>query len=92
MTCNRRGSWSTRAAGTCPPTTTCATARSAVPASIGTVDEEDGQVVLRAGVESLDGFARYLASCGVDFRVLSPDALRKHVAELAARLARAAGA
>lgn len=67
-----------------------ATARAAVPASVGTVDEEDGRVVLRSGVESLEGFARFLASTGLDFRVLSPDALREHVAELAARLTRAA--
>lgn len=65
-----------------------ATARAAVPATIGTVDEEGDQVVLRAGVESLEGFARFLATLGPEFLVLSPEALRDHVATLATRLAR----
>lgn len=69
-----------------------ATARAAVPATVGTVDEEDGQVVLRAGVESLEGFARFLASFGPDFRVLSPEVLRDHVAALGTRLGQAARA
>ncbi len=68
-----------------------ATARAAVPATIGTVEEEEeGRVVLRAGVESLEGFARFLASIGPDVRVLAPEALREQVAALAARLGRAA--
>jgi predicted DNA-binding transcriptional regulator YafY len=44
---------------------------------------------LEMGADSLEWAASFLARLGADFRVIAPDELRAHVAELAARLLRA---
>lgn len=66
--------------------TTLAEAKSRVPASLGSLSEHPDGVLLRAGVERLDGMARLLAGLGWDFEVLTPDELRDEVLALAERL------
>jgi predicted DNA-binding transcriptional regulator YafY len=62
-----------------------------IPPSAGTVEPvgEDA-CVLTAGADHLDHLCVYLASVGADFTVLEPPELRTVMAELAARLTRAA--
>ena len=63
-----------------------------IPPSAGTVEAEgEDACVLTAGADHLDHLCVYLASVGADFTVLEPPELRTVMADLAARLTRAAG-
>lgn len=62
-----------------------------IPPSAGTVEPVgEGACVLTAGADHLDHLCVYLASVGADFTVLEPPELRTVMADLAARLTRAA--
>jgi predicted DNA-binding transcriptional regulator YafY len=71
---------------------TAAQAAERIPATLGELEERDGETVLRMRVESLDWMASLLAGLGCGFTVRRPDELRTSVRELAARLAAAAEA
>jgi predicted DNA-binding transcriptional regulator YafY len=71
---------------------TVAQAAERIPATLGELEERDGETVLRMRVESLDWMASLLAGLGCGFSVGRPDELRTSVRELAARLAAAAEA
>jgi predicted DNA-binding transcriptional regulator YafY len=67
--------------------TTVAEARRRIPASLATLTEADGGVLLRAHAERLDGMARMLAGFGWPFVIRQPDELRTALREHAERLA-----
>jgi predicted DNA-binding transcriptional regulator YafY len=71
--------------------TTLAEARRALPASVATLRESDGGVLMTARAESLPGMARLLAGLGRPFTVHHPDGLRKAVLDLADSLRASAG-
>ncbi|MUN37318.1 helix-turn-helix transcriptional regulator [Actinomadura litoris] len=66
--------------------TTLTDARRRVPASVATLTETGGGVLLSTRAEHLDGMARMLAGLGWPFTVRRPDALRDHVRDLARTL------
>jgi predicted DNA-binding transcriptional regulator YafY len=66
--------------------TTIAEARRRIPASVATLAEDAGGVLLTARAERLDGMARMLAGLGFPFAVRRPDELRGHVRDLARSL------
>ncbi|GII82457.1 transcriptional regulator [Sphaerisporangium siamense] len=66
--------------------TTLAEAGRLLPRSVATLAETEDGVLVTSRADRLDGMARMLASLGVPFTVLAPDALRQEVAALAARL------
>ncbi len=66
--------------------TTLTEARRRVPASVATLTETGGGVLLSTRAEHLDGMARILAGLGWPFTVRRPDALRDHVRDLARTL------
>src|SRR5262245_6992382 len=59
--------------------------------AVGEVTADGDGARLELGADSLEWAARYLAGIGAEFTVVAPDELRGCVADLAARLARAAG-
>jgi predicted DNA-binding transcriptional regulator YafY len=71
--------------------TTLTEARRRIPASVATLSETDGGVLMRARAEHLDGMARMLAGLGWPFTVHAPEELRGAVRTLAARLHDCAG-
>jgi predicted DNA-binding transcriptional regulator YafY len=71
--------------------TTLAEARRRIPASVATLSETDGGVLLRARAERLDGMAQMLAGLGWPFAVHAPEELRGAVRALAGRLHDCAG-
>ncbi|RFS82552.1 YafY family transcriptional regulator [Actinomadura spongiicola] len=66
--------------------TTLAEARRRIPATVATLTEDGGGVVMTARAERLDGMARMLAGLGFPFAVRRPDELRGHVRDLARTL------
>ncbi len=66
--------------------TTLADARRRVPASVATLTETGGGVLMTTRAEHLDGMARMLAGLGWPFVVRRPDALRDHLRDLARTL------
>jgi predicted DNA-binding transcriptional regulator YafY len=62
-------------------------ARRRIPASVATLREVDGGVLMVARAERLDGMAQMLAGLGWPFTVRAPAELRAEVHALAARLA-----
>jgi predicted DNA-binding transcriptional regulator YafY len=66
--------------------TDLAHARRRIPATVGELAPTADGVLLRARANSLPGMAQLLAGLGCPFTVLTPDALRAAVADLAARL------
>lgn len=61
-------------------------ARRRIPATVATLIEADGGVVMRARAERLDGMAHMLAGLGWSFVIRKPDRLREAVLELAETL------
>jgi len=66
--------------------TTLLDVRRRLPTGLGTVNEADGGVLLRARADRLDGMAQLLAGVGWPFVIRRPVELRTAVRELAARL------
>ncbi|HKB20753.1 MAG TPA: YafY family protein [Gaiellaceae bacterium] len=62
-------------------------ARRRIPSTLATLTETDEGTLLRMQVGSLAWTASLLAGLGCSFEIYSPDELRQHVSELAARLA-----
>jgi predicted DNA-binding transcriptional regulator YafY len=62
-----------------------------VPATIGELVEHGGGTRLTMRADSLDWVAGVIASLGADFRIVRPDEVREHLAQLATRLAAGAG-
>ena len=58
-----------------------------VPATIGELVEHGGGTRLTMRADSLDWVAGVIASLGADFRIVRPDEVREHLAQLATRLA-----
>ncbi|MDH2426194.1 YafY family protein [Sphaerisporangium sp. TRM90804] len=67
--------------------TTLADARRRLPPSVAALEETGEGVLMTGRADRLDGMAAMLAGLGWPFTVLSPDALRREVTALAARLA-----
>ncbi|MCW2945637.1 MAG: helix-turn-helix, type 11 [Actinoallomurus sp.] len=72
--------------------TTPAEARRRIPATVATLTETDGGVLLRARVERLDGMALMLAGLGWPFVIRTPDELRGAVRALGESLVRSSAA
>jgi predicted DNA-binding transcriptional regulator YafY len=68
--------------------TTLDEARRRIPATVGTLSETDGGVLLRARAERLDGMAQLLAGLGFPFTVQAPYELHAAVRALGERLIR----
>jgi predicted DNA-binding transcriptional regulator YafY len=68
--------------------TTLGEARRRIPATVGTLSETEGGVLLRTRAERLDGMAQLLAGLGWPFTVRAPEELRGAVRALAERLTR----
>ncbi|QKG19223.1 helix-turn-helix transcriptional regulator [Actinomadura verrucosospora] len=66
--------------------TTLEQARRRIPATVATLAESDGGVVMTTRAEHLDGMARMLAGLGLPFIVRRPEELRGHVRDLARHL------
>jgi predicted DNA-binding transcriptional regulator YafY len=66
-------------------------ARRRVSESVGTLEVEDGAVLLRIGADDLEWIVRHLSGLGVGFSVLEPAELRAALRSEAARLAACAG-
>ncbi len=62
-------------------------ARRRIHPTVGTLQGEDGGVLLRMGSDDLEWMARRLAGLGMDFSIVGPDELRQAVRREAARLA-----
>jgi predicted DNA-binding transcriptional regulator YafY len=62
-------------------------ARRRLPSTLATMAETDQGSLLRMQVGSLEWMAGVLAGLGCGFEIRSPDELRRHVRELARRLA-----
>ncbi len=62
------------------------TARSDIARTIGTVEEVDGETILRIGANELDWLARYLAGLPFDAEVRSPPEVRAALRALGRRL------
>ena len=60
-----------------------------VPATIAELSAEGDGTRLEMGADSLEWASGLLAGIGADFRIIRPDELRRHLAELGRRLARA---
>ncbi|MEU9016801.1 YafY family protein [Actinomadura sp. NPDC048394] len=71
--------------------TTLEQARRRIPATVATLTESAGGVVMTTRAEHLDGMARMLAGLGWPFVIRRPDELRGHVRDLARRLDEQAG-
>ena len=65
------------------------TARAEIPPMVGTVDEVDGETILRIGANELDWLARYVAGLPFDAEVRRPPELRAALRARGRRLARA---
>ena len=61
-----------------------------IPSTLGALAEEDGKVVLRMRVDSLDWMATVLAGLGCGFAIRKPTELAESVRSLAARLSASA--
>jgi predicted DNA-binding transcriptional regulator YafY len=62
-----------------------------IPPTLGALAEEDGKVILRMRVDSLDWMATVLAGLGCGFAIRKPAELAESVRNLAARLTASAG-
>ncbi|HEU5030605.1 MAG TPA: YafY family protein [Spirillospora sp.] len=71
--------------------TTIEQARRRIPATVATLTETAGGVVMATRAEHLDGMARMLAGLGWPFVIRRPGELRGHVRDLARRLDEQAG-
>jgi predicted DNA-binding transcriptional regulator YafY len=63
-----------------------------VPATLAELEADGSGARLRMGADSLDWAAGVIAGLGADFRVVRPDELREHLAQLATRLTAGASA
>lgn len=59
-----------------------------IPPSVGTLESAGNHVLLRIGADDHEWLAGYLVGLGLDFEVLDPPELRRHLVALGDRLAR----